>query len=130
MGAVKLFSDAGLERHIRAVIDNTDRKAATAEPPATLVARFIEGAGLAQCRMVAEALAVRLAHLERSCSGIKAANLEEAASLAADAALDIKGAMEAEENAPCSCGKCDCCAAARADEDHLRRQDARMMNAG
>lgn len=120
MGAVKLFSDAGLERHIRSVIDNTDRTAATAEPPAMLVARFIEGAGLAQCRMVAEALAARLAQLERGCRGIKAANLEEAASLVADAALDIKGAMAAAAEAPCSCGKCDSCVAARSNEDYMK----------
>ncbi len=130
MGAVKLFSDAGLERHIRTVIDNTDRTVATAEPPAILVARFIEGAGLAQCGMVAEALAARLAHLEKRCSGIKAANLEEAASFAADAALDIKGAMAAEEDAPCSCGKCDSCVAARSDEDYRRTQDACLIAAG
>jgi hypothetical protein len=129
MSAVQLFRDAGLERHIRSVINHADRAAGCAESPAQLVARFIEGASLEQCRMVALALARRLSLLETRHSGIKAANLEEAAGFAADAALDIQGALEAGDEAPCACGKCDGCVAARSDEDHQHTIDARMMTA-
>ena len=94
------------------------------ETPMQSVMRFIEGASLEQCGKVAVHLSARLFALEKQHSGMKAANLNEAAHLVADAALDIGGAAQAEDEAPCRCGRCDACLAARSDERHDRRRDA------
>jgi hypothetical protein len=105
--------------------------AAVPEPPLRItdspmqsVMRFIELAGLEQCGKVAVHLSARLFALEKLHSGMKAANLNEAAHFVADAALDISGAQKAENESPCRCGRCDDCLAARSDEHHHRRQDA------
>ncbi len=98
--------------------------AARLETPMQSVMRFIEAASLEQCGKVAIHLSARLFSLEKQHSGMQAANLNEAAQFAADAALDIHGALQAEEASPCRCGRCDDCVAARSDEHHDRRQDA------
>ncbi len=94
------------------------------ETPMQSVMRFIEGASLEQCGKVAIHLSARLFALEKQHSGMKAANLNEAAHFIADAQLNISGALKAEDEPPCRCGRCDDCAAARSDEHHDRRQDA------
>ncbi len=88
------------------------------------VMRFIECANLEQCGKVAIHLSAHLFTLEKCCVGMKAANLNEAAHFAADAATDINGAMQAEIEPPCRCGRCDECVAARSDEHFDRKQDA------
>lgn len=85
--------------------------------------RYIESANLEQCGKVAIHLSARLFRLEKQHSGMKAANLNEAAQFAADAATDIEGALRAEDEAPCACGLCDSCAAARSDEHYDRARD-------
>jgi len=100
------------------------RRDSTLLPHMADVMRFIEGAGVEQCGKVALHLSARLFALEKLRSGMQAANLNEAAHFAADAAADINGAMQAEDEAPCRCGRCDDCAAARSDELHARRRDA------
>ncbi len=94
------------------------------ETPMQSVMRFIEGASIEQCGKVALHLSARLFALEKQHSGMKAANLNEAAHFVADAVLDIDSAQKAEDEAPCRCGRCDDCIAARSDERHDRRQDA------
>ncbi|HEY5993592.1 MAG TPA: hypothetical protein VIU46_03230 [Gallionellaceae bacterium] len=94
--------------------------------PLQAVMRFIEGANLEQCGKVAVHLSARLFALEKQHSGMQAANLNEAAHFVADAALDIGGAQKAEDEAPCRCGRCDACVAARSDERHDRRRDWRL----
>jgi hypothetical protein len=94
------------------------------ETPLHAAMRFIEGASLEQCGKVAVHLSARLFALEKQHSGMKAANLNEAAHFVADAALDIGGASRAEEDSPCRCGRCDACVAARSDEHHDSRRDA------
>ena len=94
------------------------------ESPMLAVMRFIEGASIEQCGKVALHLSARLFALEKRHSGMKAANLNEAAHFAADAAADINGALQAEDEAPCRCGRCDECMAARSDERHDRKRDA------
>ena len=97
---------------------------ASQSPPSGLeVLRYIEGANLEQCGKVAVHLSARLFRLEKQHSGMQAANLNEAAHFAADAATDIEGALRADDEAPCSCGLCDSCAAARSDEHHDRARD-------
>lgn len=95
-----------------------------AESPLLGAMRFIEKASLEQCGKVALHLSARLFALERQHGGMQAANLNEAAHYVADAALDIEGAMREESAAPCRCGRCDGCCAARSDERHDRRRDA------
>lgn len=85
--------------------------------------RLIESASLDQCGKIAIRLSARLFTLEKQYSGMKAANLNEAAHFVADAALDIDGAMKAGEEAPCGCGQCDNCVAARSDEHYGRQRD-------
>lgn len=97
------------------------QQAAPAALPAVM--GFIEGASLEQCGKVAAHLSARLFALEKRHGGMKAANLNEAAHFVADAVLDIDGAMRAEDEAPCRCGRCDGCAAARSDEHYDRRRD-------
>jgi hypothetical protein len=92
--------------------------------PMLAVMRFIEGANLEQCGKLAIHLSARLFELEKRYGGMQAANLNEAAQFAADAAQDISGAMGAEAEAPCRCGRCDACAAARSDEHYDRKRDA------
>ncbi len=98
---------------------------AARETPLLATLRFIEGANMAQCSKLAIHLSARLFALEKRCGGMQAANLNEAAHLVADAVRDIEGAMEEESAAPCRCGRCDDCVAARSDERHDRRRDAR-----
>lgn len=99
--------------------------AAARETPLLAAMRFIEGANVTQCGKVAAHLAARLFALEKMHAGMKAANLNEAAQFVADAVLDIGGALQAEDAAPCTCGRCDGCTAARADERYDRRRDGR-----
>lgn len=96
------------------------------ETPLANALRFIECANLKQCGKVARQLAARLSTLEQRHDGMTAANLEEAAQFAADAALDIDGALESARGTPCSCGGCDACSAARSDVYHDRRNDGML----
>jgi len=96
------------------------------ETKLTNTLRFIERANLLQCGKVARQLAARLSALEQRHDGMTAASLEEAAQFAADAALDIEGALESAGEAAGSCGGCDCCVAARSDEHHDRRRDGKL----
>lgn len=99
------------------------------ETPLAAAMRFIEGANVSQCGKVAAQLSVRLFALEKTHAGMKAANLNEAAQLMADAVLDIaavagmKDAPNAEEGAPCTCGRCDDCVAARSDQHYDRMRE-------
>lgn len=116
MSGINLFEQqARLQRPYQAELHET---------PMQSVMRFIEGASLEQCGKVAVHLSARLFALEKQHSGMKAANLNEAAHLTADAALDIGGALQAGNEPPCRCGRCDDCAAARSDAHHDRRRDA------
>ncbi len=99
--------------------------AAARETPLLAAMRFIEGANLSQCAKVAAHLSARLFTLEKMHGGMKAANLNEAAQFVANAVLDIGGALAATDAAPCTCGRCEDCAAARADEHRQRRRDGR-----
>jgi hypothetical protein len=94
------------------------------ESPMLAVMRFIEAASVEQCGKVAIHLAARLFALEKRYAGMKAANLNEAAHFAADAAADINGALNAESEPPCRCGRCDECTVARSDQHHDRVHDA------
>ncbi|HKB59804.1 MAG TPA: hypothetical protein VKC56_07115 [Gallionellaceae bacterium] len=100
------------------------------ETPLAAAMRFIEGANVSQCGKVAAQLSVRLFALEKMHAGMKAANLNEAAQFMADAVLNIaavagmNGARDVEDEAPCTCGRCDDCVAARSDEHHDRKRDA------
>lgn len=87
---------------------------------------FVERASLKQCANVARALSARLTTLEKSRAGMQAANIGEAAQFAADAALDIEGALAAGPEKPCECGRCDDCCATRADEHYGRRRDGAL----
>ena len=88
--------------------------------------RFIEAASLEHCGAVAQQLGARLSALEQTRGGMQAACLDEAAQFLADAAADIRGALDAGQDAPCACGRCDGCVAARSDEHHDRRRDGSM----
>ncbi len=122
MNGVNLFQQqAEQERNLRAVFAAADREVEPAPPLG--VARFIQRASLDQCRMVAFVLSDRLFALHKQHGGMKAANLEEAARLTGDAALDIDGALNAADEEACACGRCDSCVAARSDEHHDRRVD-------
>jgi hypothetical protein len=92
------------------------------ETPLAAAMRFIEGANVAQCGKVAAHLAARLFALEKMHGGMQAANLNEAAHFVADAVLDIGGALDANA-APCTCGRCDDCVAARSDTHRDRKRD-------
>lgn len=101
------------------------RPLAARETPLAAAMRFIEGANVAQCGKVAAHLSARLFALEKMHGGMQAANLNEAAHFVADAVLDIGGALDAD-TAPCACGRCDDCAAARSDEHYDRKFDAAL----
>ncbi len=116
MTGINLF-----EQQARAM--RTPAPAPSRETPLLAVMRFIEGANISQCGKVAAHLSVRLFALEKMHGGMKAANLNEAAQFVADAVLDIEGALRAEDEAPCACGRCDDCGAARSDEHYDRRRD-------
>ncbi len=122
MSGINLFEQqARLQRQFA---QTQPSPAANAETPMQSVMRFLEGASLEQCGKAAIHLSARLFTLEKQHSGMKAANLNEAAHFIADAQLNISGALKAEDEPPCRCGRCDDCAAARSDEHHDRRQDA------
>ncbi len=93
------------------------------ETPLLAAMRFIEGADASQCGTVAAHLAARLFALEKMHGGMQAANLNEAAHFVADAVLDIGGALQAEDDARCTCGRCDACVAGRSDEHYDRKRD-------
>ncbi len=124
MHGVNLFEQQALQQwQSRAPAAPRQQAACQSTPSGLEVLRYIEGANLEQCGKVAVHLSARLFRLEKQHSGMQAASLNEAAHFAADAATDIEGALRAEEAAPCSCGLCDSCAAARSDEHHDRRRD-------
>ena len=84
----------------------------------------IKTANLEECRDIAAVLGNRLFALEKQSAGMKASNINEAAHFMADVLLDLSAATRMKEEAPCTCGKCDECVAARSDEQHDRAQDA------
>jgi hypothetical protein len=96
------------------------------ETPLAAAMRFIEGANVSQCGKVAAHLSARLFALEKRHGGAQAANLEEAAHFVADAVLDIHRALDAGSEAPCACGGCDECIAARSDKRYDRKRDATL----
>jgi len=121
MNGINLFEQQALQqRQFRAP---HVAQAALPRPTEPEALHYIEAASLDQCRKVALHLSARLFSLEKRYSGMKASNLNEAAHFAADVATDIAGAMQAADEAPCTCGDCDSCTAARADEHHDRRRD-------
>lgn len=89
-----------------------------------LARHAIEHADIAELRDIAAFLGTRLFALAKQHSGMKEANIEEAAHLSADIVLDLQGAISAEDEKPCDCGKCDSCVVARSDEHYDRAQDA------
>jgi hypothetical protein len=93
------------------------------DTPLAAARQFIAGATISQCAKLAAHLSARLFMLEKMHGGLKAANLNEAARFVADAMLDINGALDAEDEVPCRCGRCDDCVAARSDERHDRKRD-------
>lgn len=121
MTGINLFEQHALAT--RALARIAPRQTEPRETPLAAAMRFIEGANISQCGKVAAHLSVRLFALEKMHGGMKAANLNEAAQFLADAALDIEGAMNAEDEAPCACGRCDDCIAARSDRDYDGRRD-------
>jgi hypothetical protein len=122
MAGVNLFEQQALAMRARARAAPREAHALR-ETPLAGAMRFIEGANISQCGKVAAHLSVRLFALEKMHGGMKAANLNEAAQFVADAALDIGGALDAEDEAPCACGRCDDCAAARSDVHYDRKRD-------
>ncbi len=119
---MNLFEQQALmQKHL--VPHPAQSKPAAGDPPTGFAMRLIESATLDQCGTIAIHLSARLFTLEKQYSGMKAANLNEAAQFVADAALDIDGAMKAEDETPCRCGRCDSCIAARSDEHYDRQRD-------
>lgn len=86
------------------------------------VMKFLENATMEQMSNFMIGASDRLYKLSHEFSGMKEANLREAAGFAIDASKDIRGAIEIED-AQCNCYKCDDCQAARSDEHHDRKQD-------
>lgn len=121
MNGVNLFEQQAMQLRFRE--QAASQKPALREISGLEVLRYIERADLDRCHKVAIHLSARLFTLEKQSGGMKASNLNEAAHFAADAATDIAGAMQAEDAAPCACGGCDSCVAARSDEHYDRRRD-------
>ena len=131
MSGINLFEQQALALRAAATAVPLRRPAPAParETPLAAAMRFIEGANVSQCGKVAAHLSARLFALEKTHAGMKAANLNEAAQFMADAVLDIAavaeldGARDAEDAAPCTCGRCDDCVAARSDELYGRKRD-------
>jgi hypothetical protein len=129
MSGINLFEQQALALRAAAPAVPPHRPGPARETPLAAAMRFIEGANVSQCGKVAAHLSARLFALEKMHAGMKAANLNEAAQFVADAVLDIaavadmNGARDAEDAAPCTCGRCDDCAAARSDQHHDRKRD-------
>lgn len=89
---------------------------------------FIDRASLGDCYTLSLALGNRLFKLAgQSDTTQGAANLDEAAHMMADVALNIGGAQNAAPDEVCECGKCDSCRAAVSDILHDRNVDEKLL---
>lgn len=71
------------------------------------VYKFIEQAGLVQCRDIAATLSSRLFVIDKQYFGQKQANINEAAHLVGDALLDLSKAVERKEEENLLCAQCN-----------------------
>jgi hypothetical protein len=101
-----------------------DRAAFREPASAAQVLRFIESAGLLELAMIATASQGRALALAATSDGKKYACMMEAADMLADVAIDLHGAVNAQE-APAHLPKCPCdaCAATQSDIAHDQYQD-------
>lgn len=124
--------------HLKAMQPDMQRLAGIGDAMAeSRVLEYIEAANVAQCTDIAEALAARLRTLASDSQYEDSANLDEAATLIADAVTDLHGVpaeleeLEDVRNAavhPFGC-PCDSCVAMRSDVHHDLKRDGEMMRA-